>query len=75
MSDSDTKLGDRPTLLAEDIEITPEMLAAGIEEYALFDVFDTLEWLLPSIYRAMELARRNQAEQPPKAAPPPCGTP
>ena len=32
----------------------------GIQEFALFEALDPLEWSLPAIYRAMELARRNQ---------------
>jgi hypothetical protein len=43
---------------AEDIEITPEMLRAGIEEYALFDSQDPGEWVVSAIYRAMRKSRR-----------------
>lgn len=46
----------QPTLLTqrtEDIEITPEVLAAGINEYGLFDAADPSEWVVPAIYRAM----------------------
>ena len=38
---------------AVDIEITPEMIKAGIEEYALFDSVDPGEWVVSAIYRAM----------------------
>lgn len=48
-----------------EIKITPAMLAAGDEAYALFDSYDPLEWVIPAIYRAMELARRNHLETPP----------
>lgn len=46
---------------AEEIEVTPEMIAAGDAAYALFDGHDPLEWILPAIYRAMESVRRRQA--------------
>lgn len=35
------------------IEITPDMIEAGIEEYALFDFQDPGEWVVSAIYRAM----------------------
>jgi len=38
---------------AEEIEITPEMLEAGINEYALFDFCDRGEWVVSAIYSAM----------------------
>ena len=40
------------------IEVTPEMIAVGIEEYGLFDWGDPGEWVVLAIYRAMELQRR-----------------
>jgi hypothetical protein len=36
-----------------DLEVTPEMLEAGLEEYALFDSEDPGEWVVTAIYRAM----------------------
>jgi hypothetical protein len=39
------------------IEITPEMIAAGMEEYALFDSRDCGEWVVAAVYRAMETVR------------------
>jgi hypothetical protein len=37
------------------IEISPEMLAAGVEVYALFDFADPGEWVVSAIYRAMRV--------------------
>lgn len=45
---------DRPAL---EIEITPEMIAAGTAALALFDFGDPAEWIISSIYCAMESAR------------------
>lgn len=59
----------------EAIEVTPAMLAAGDAAFALFDGLDPLEWILPAVYRAMELARRSQVEPLPEAVPQPYGTP
>jgi hypothetical protein len=49
----------RPASLQHEIEITPEMIAAGIEEYALFDFFDPGEWVVCAIYRAMAAKARS----------------
>lgn len=47
---------DRPAL---EVDITPEMLSAGIEAACLFDPSqDGFEVMLPYIYRAMFLASR-----------------
>jgi hypothetical protein len=37
----------------DEIEITSEMLVAGVEAYALFDFEDPGEWVVSAIYRAM----------------------
>jgi len=52
------------------IEVTPEMVEAGIEEMGLFDWGDPAEWSVPMIYRAMELQRRRSIKAAPAAAPP-----
>jgi hypothetical protein len=45
-----------------DVEMTPAMIAAGVEEYALFSSQDPGEWVVPAIYRAMRAAAlRNEA--------------
>jgi hypothetical protein len=36
-----------------EIEIAPEVLAAGVEEYGLFDAADPSEWVVPAVYLAM----------------------
>lgn len=43
---------------ADEFEITSEMLAAGIEEYGLFDAADRPEWVVCAVYRAMARASR-----------------
>jgi hypothetical protein len=43
---------------AIEIEITPAMIEAGIEAYCLFDSDEPGEWIVDSIYRAMERAKR-----------------
>lgn len=45
----------------ERIEVTASMIQAGIDEYAIFDYADRGEWIVASIYRAMELERRRIA--------------
>jgi hypothetical protein len=40
----------------EEIEITPAMIEAGLQEYALFDSRDRGEWVVTAVYRAMALA-------------------
>lgn len=40
----------------DEIEITPEMLRAGIDEYALYEFADPGEWVVSAIYRAMRKA-------------------
>ncbi|HLN38434.1 MAG TPA: hypothetical protein VK337_11675 [Xanthobacteraceae bacterium] len=51
------------------IEVTPEMVEAGIEEMGLFDWGDPAEWSVPMIYRAMELQRRRSIKATQAAAP------
>ena len=51
-----SNVADRPaheTEAEDTIEITPEMIEAGIDEYALFDFHDPGEWVVSAIYRAM----------------------
>jgi hypothetical protein len=40
----------------EEIEITPEMIEAGLNEYAIFDSQDPGDALVCAIYRAMKKA-------------------
>jgi hypothetical protein len=42
----------------DEIEVTPEMLKAGIDEYALFEFADPGEWVVSAIYRAMVRANK-----------------
>ena len=48
---------------ALDIEITPSMIEAGTEALALFDFGDPAEWIISSIYSAMESAERRLPKQ------------
>lgn len=47
--------GDHRTgaVVALDIEVTPEMIEAGVDEFALFDFGDRGEWIVTAVYRAM----------------------
>jgi hypothetical protein len=47
---------DRPALEPE-IEVTPEMIDAGVSAWALFEAGDRSDWLVSEIYRAMEVAK------------------
>jgi hypothetical protein len=50
--------------MSEEIEVTAEMISAGIEAACLFTPSeDDFEVMLPVIYRAMEAAKREAAEQ------------
>jgi hypothetical protein len=42
----------------EEIEVTAEMLDAGVHELSLCESSDPWEWTAEAIYRAMEMARR-----------------
>jgi len=46
----------------EEIEITPPMLKAGLEAYALWDREDDWEYIVIDVYRSMEMARRKAKE-------------
>lgn len=37
----------------DEVEITPEMIRAGISEYVLFDSADSAHWVVPAVFRAM----------------------
>jgi hypothetical protein len=41
----------------EEIEITPEMIEAGLEAYSVFSSQDRGEWVICAIYEAMFKAR------------------
>ena len=43
----------------DEIEITPEMIAAGVEACSFWDIGDPDEWKAVDIYRQMERARRD----------------
>jgi hypothetical protein len=43
--------------LPDDIEITPEMIEAGVSECLLFDLRDPPRSMVESVYRAMSFAR------------------
>jgi hypothetical protein len=42
----------------EDVEITPEMIAAGVRALELWDSGDLPEWKAASVYKAMTKAAR-----------------
>ncbi len=44
----------------EEIEITPEMIDAGVEAWSLFDPGDRLDATLAAIYRAMHGAQKTR---------------
>ena len=48
----------------DDIEVTPEMLRAGIEEFCLFDSEDRGEWIVTAVYRAMAKVKEAAAAPP-----------
>lgn len=41
-----------------EIEVTPEMIEAGVEESCLYDREDPKSWEVEAVYRAMESCRR-----------------
>jgi hypothetical protein len=43
----------------DEIEITPEMIKAGMEALSLWDFYDLDEWKVADIYRAMESVHRS----------------
>ncbi len=47
-------------LTVEEVEITSGMMEAGIDALALYDWGDPGDWIVDSIYRAMEKVRRNK---------------
>ena len=51
--DSNMATNERP-----EIEITPEMIEAGVAELRLTDSHDALTGTVKGVYRAMEAARR-----------------
>lgn len=46
---------------ADEIEITPEMLRAGVDAIDLWSASDLSEWKAIDVYRQMERARRATA--------------
>ena len=53
---------------APEIEITPEMVAAGVLACERWKLADEAEWKVFDIYREMERARRAKANPCPAAA-------
>ena len=45
---------------ADEIKITPEMIRAGVDEYAMFSSQDRGEWVVAAVYRAMERVNANR---------------
>ncbi len=50
------------------MEITPAMMEAGLEAYALFELLDPGEWVVPAIYQAMVKARSSQKVSCPRCS-------
>lgn len=51
---------DRP-VLKDEVEVTPEMLAAGVKVYVESDLrFESVESLVLDIYKAMSLLRESR---------------
>jgi hypothetical protein len=46
--------------MAGEIEITPEMMTAGIDAYCLFSSEDPGEWIIESVYRAMAAVKSDR---------------
>jgi hypothetical protein len=44
----------------EEIEVTEEMIQAGISELALFEFADRGEWIVDAVYRAMAKVAKSQ---------------
>ena len=53
-------LPDRPALEDNEIEITPEMIRAGMHEMSVWDPNDSRLGTITSIYSAMERVRRER---------------
>lgn len=47
----------------DEIEITPEMIAAGVDACSFWDIGDPDEWKAVDIYRQMERARLTTASE------------
>jgi hypothetical protein len=47
-----------------EIEVTPEMIEAGVRAFELWDSADLPEHIVWSVYKAMELARRKATAVP-----------
>ena len=47
---------------SDEVEITPRMIEAGVEAYALFELLDPGDWIVSAVYRAMERARSIEEE-------------
>ena len=55
-AENNSGTGDRPAL---EIEITPEMIAAGVEAFCLFQRGDPPEDVVAEVYRRMALSERS----------------
>lgn len=49
-------MGDRPANTEEELVITPEMIAAGMDAYYVFDSRDRSDVVVSAIYEAMFMA-------------------
>jgi hypothetical protein len=47
----------RATNASDEIEVTPEMIAVGVNELSLFEFADPGEWIVSAVYRAMHAAK------------------
>ena len=50
--------------MTEEIEITPEMVEAGVEAAAIYDSDDSLTDVVTAVYRAMIAAAQRAEPQP-----------
>jgi hypothetical protein len=67
-TDSTVASNDAASAREEEIEVTPEMIEAGINAYCEWDSrFEETEGLVWQIYEAMELARREPSRVAPRS--------
>lgn len=52
--DIDAARRDRPATAEKKIEITPAMIKAGVDAYAMCEFADPGKWTVCAIYRAMK---------------------
>lgn len=65
LTDHDATSTPAPTgRLPTEIEITPEMMEAGLKVCSLLEAGDPDEWLVSAVYSAMERAKEAAAHRP-----------